>query len=215
MKKPSLRSSTIMRKITFDIETKNTFQDAGSNDPVDLDISVVCIHDSGDAEKGIAPTGDDDGFSSFLEADFPKLWPLIEQADMLISFNGDHFDIPLLNKYYPGDLSKIKSLDLMVEVKNSLGRRIKLDTLAEATLGKKKTGHGLDAIVWWRKGEIDKIIKYCIEDVRITKELYEYAQKNGHLKYKDIVTNTVKDIKLNPANWEVKNDHTMTFTLPF
>ncbi|MEI6058044.1 MAG: ribonuclease H-like domain-containing protein [bacterium] len=204
-----------MRKITFDIETKNTFQDAGSNDPADLDISVVCIHDSGDAARGIPPTGDSDGFSSFLEADFPKLWPILEQADMLISFNGDHFDIPLLNKYYPGDLSKIKSLDLMVEVKNSLGRRIKLDTLAEATLGKKKSGHGLDAIVWWRKGEIDKIIKYCIEDVRITKELYEYAQKNNHLKYKDIVTNTIKDIKLNPANWEVKNDHTMTFTLPF
>ena len=198
-----------MRKITFDIETKNTFQDAGTNDPAGLDISVVCIHDSAATENGA------DGFSSYLEADFPKLWPILEQADMLITFNGDHFDIPLLNKYYSGDLSKIKSLDLLVEVKNSLGRRIKLDTLAEATLGKKKSGHGLDAIVWWRKGEVDKIIKYCIEDVRITKELYEYAQKNGHLKYKDIVTNTVKEIKLDPTKWEEKTDHTLTFTLPF
>jgi DEAD/DEAH box helicase domain-containing protein len=210
-----------MRKITFDVETKNTFQDVASNDPVDLDISVVCIHDSGDAEKGIAPTGDN-GISSFLQADFPKLWPILEQADMLITFNGDHFDIPLLNKYYSGDLTKIKSLDLLVEVRNSLGRRIKLDSIAEATLGTKKSGHGLDAIVWWQSGEIDKIIKYCIDDVKITKELYDYALKNGHLKYRDFAAigqngekGANRDIKLDTKNWEKTNENAMTFTLPF
>ncbi len=204
-----------MRKITFDIETKNTFQDVESNDPVALDISVVCIHDSGDAEKGIEPTGDN-GYSSYLQADFPKLWPILERADMFITFNGNHFDIPLLNKYYSGDLTKIKSLDLLSEVRDSLGRRIKLDTLAEATLGKKKTGHGLDAIVWWQKGEIDKIIKYCLEDVKITKELYDYAYKNKHLKYKDLgAGGTVRDIKLDPTSWETPTETAMTFTLPF
>ncbi len=194
-----------MRKITFDIETRNTFHDAGSNDPADLDISVVCIHDSATDE-----------YTSYLQEDFPKLWPILEQADMLISFNGDHFDIPLLNKYYSGDLAKIKSLDLMVEVKNSLSRRIKLDTLAEATLGKNKSGHGLDAIIWWQNGEIDKIIKYCIEDVKITKELYDYALTNGKLLYKDFnAQNAVKEIKLDTAHWEKKDDSVMTFTLPF
>lgn len=194
-----------MRKITFDIETKNLFSDVGSNDPTALDISVVCIHDSLN-----------DTYSSFLEKDFPKLWPILEQADMLITFNGDHFDIPLLNKYYTGDLTKIKSLDLLVEVRNSLGRRIKLDTLAEATLGKNKAGHGLEAITWWQNGEIDKIIKYCIEDVRITKELYDYAMKNKKLLYKDLgAQGQIKEIKLNPTNWEQKIDSAMTFTLPF
>lgn len=194
-----------MRKITFDIETKNLFSDVGSNDPTALDISVVCIHDSLN-----------DTYSSFLEKDFPKLWPILEQADMLITFNGDHFDIPLLNKYYTGDLTKIKSLDLLVEVRNSLGRRIKLDTLAEATLGKNKAGHGLEAITWWQNGEIDKIIKYCIEDVRITKELYDYAMKNRKLLYKDLgAQGQIKEIKLNPTNWEEKIDSAMTFTLPF
>ncbi len=194
-----------MRKITFDIETRNLFQDVGSNDPVDLDISVVCIHDSAT-----------DTYSSFLQEDFPKLWPILEQADMLITFNGDHFDIPLLNKYYSGDLTRIKSLDLLVEVKNSLGRRIKLDTIAEATLGKNKSGHGLEAITWWQQGEIEKIIKYCTEDVRITKELYDYALKHGKLKYKDLgLKGDVRDIKLNTASWEKKADSAMTFTLPF
>lgn len=191
-----------MRVITFDIETKNIFQDVGSNDPVDLDISVVCIHDS--------ETGE---FTSYLEQDFGKLWSIIEQADAFVTWNGDHFDIPLLNKYYPGDLTKIKSIDLMREVQQVLGRRLKLDTVGEATLGRNKSGHGLDAIEWWRAGEIDKIIKYCIEDVRLTRDLYDYAVQHKHLKYKEL--GTIKEVRIDTSKWLQKEDHAMTFTLPF
>ncbi len=191
-----------MRIITFDIETKNTFQDVGSNDPRDLDISVVCIHDS--------ETGE---FTSYLERDFNKLWPILEQADALVTWNGDHFDIPLLDKYYPGDLTTIKSIDLMKEVQSVLGRRLKLDTVGEATLGRNKSGHGLDAIEWWRTGEIDKIITYCIEDVRLTRELYEYALEHKRLKYKEL--GTIKDVILNTSTWLERRDNAMTFTLPF
>ncbi len=194
-----------MRKITFDIETRNIFQDVNSNDPVDLDISVVCIHDSVTDE-----------YSSYLQEDLPKLWPILEKADMLITFNGDHFDIPLLNKYYSGDLTKIKSLDLLREIKDILGKRIKLDTIAEATLGVKKSGHGLEAVEWWKTGEIDKIIKYCVADVKLTKDLYEYAIKNGKLKYKDLgVQGAIRDIIFNTTDWEKVNENAMTFTLPF
>jgi DEAD/DEAH box helicase domain-containing protein len=191
-----------MRTITFDIETKNLFQDVGSNDPADLDISVICLHDSA--------TGD---YTSYLEADFGKLWPIFEQADSLVTWNGDHFDIPLLNKYYSGDISKIKSVDLMREVQLVLGRRLKLDNVGEATLGRNKSGHGLDAIEWWKNGEIDKIIKYCIDDVKLTRELYDYAMKNGHLKYRDM--GALKEIKLDTSKWEEIEKHAMTYTLPF
>lgn len=191
-----------MRKIFFDIETRNTFGEVGSNEVTALDISVVCIYDS-----------ETDQFSSYLQEDLNKLWPILERADMLIGFNSDHFDIPLLNKYYPGDLTKIKSLDLLKEIKNSLGRRIKLDDIAEATLGKNKIAHGLEAVTWWRKGEIDKIIKYCIEDVRITKEVYDYAREHGILKYKE--GQEIKDFKVNTKGWEKKENSAMTFTLPF
>jgi DEAD/DEAH box helicase domain-containing protein len=194
-----------MRRITFDIETKNFFSDVGSNDPTALDISVVCIHDSLD-----------DSYQSFLEKDFPKLWPILEKADILVTWNGDHFDIPLLNKYYSGDLTRIKSVDLMNEVRNAMGRRLKLDTVAEATLGINKSGNGFDAVNWWNKGEIDKIIKYCIDDVRITKEIYEYAQKNSKLKYKDLgVGGAVREIKLDTTHWEKAPESALTFTLPF
>ncbi len=191
-----------MKRITFDIETKNFFQDVGSNDPVDLDISVVCIHDS---ETNI--------YSSFLEKDFNKLWPILEQADMLITWNGDHFDIPILNKYYPGDLTKIRSLDLMKEVQKVLGRRLKLDNVSSSTLGENKNGASADAITLWEKGEIDKLIEYCINDVKLTKDLYDYAFTHKHVKYKD--TGVIKDIKLDTSDWDVPQSSSMTFTLPF
>src|SRR3989338_3783792 len=191
-----------MRKVTFDIETSNLFSDVGSNDPAKLALSVVCVHDS-----------ETDSYSSYLEEDLGKLWPILEKTDMLIGYNSDHFDIPLLNKYYPGDLTKIKSLDLLKEIRASLGRRVKLDDIAEATLGKKKIGHGLEAIVWWKNGEKDKVVKYCLEDVKITKELYQYALKNKHVKYRE--GTVVKDIKLDPSNWEKTGETAMTHTMPF
>ncbi len=191
-----------MRKITLDLETKNMFADVNSNDPTELDISVVCIHDSLD-----------DSYKSFTETNLKDLWPILEQADMLITWNGDHFDIPLLNKYYSGDLNKIKSLDLMKEVQLVLGRRLKLDTVGQATLGRAKSGHGLEAIEWWKKGEIEKIIAYCIDDVRLTKEIYDYAIANSCLKYSDI--GVLKNIKLDTSKWEIPQSASMTFTLPF
>lgn len=191
-----------MRKIVFDIETSNTFQDVGKADPALLDLSVICVYDS-----------DTNKYTSYTQEELSQLWPILEKADILIGYNSDHFDIPLLNKYYPGDLTQIKSLDLLKEIRNSLGRRLKLDSVAEATLGKKKIGHGLDAIVWWKNGEVDKVKKYCEEDVRITKELYEYALKNGMLKYKDL--GEARDIKLDTTDWEEKEGGSITHTLPF
>lgn len=191
-----------MRKIVFDIETKNTFQEAGSADPASLDLSIICIHDS-----------ETDTYSSFLEEELPKLWPIIERADVLIGYNSDHFDIPILNKYYHGDLSKIKSLDILNEIKNVLGRRVSLDQVAEGTLGRGKNGHGLQAIKWWKEGDIDSLRKYCMEDVKITKEIYDYALKNQLLKFKE--AGKTFDIKLATSNWEKSNNHSLTFSLPF
>ncbi|MFZ2049140.1 MAG: ribonuclease H-like domain-containing protein [Minisyncoccia bacterium] len=191
-----------MRKIVFDIETKNVFADVGKNDPSLLDISIVCIHDS-----------ETDTYSSYLEDELPKLWPILERADMLIGYNSDHFDIPLLNKYYPGDLTKIKSLDILKEIQKSYGRRMKLDQIAEGTLGKNKSGSGFDAIIWWKKGEIDKIRQYCLEDVKITKEVYEYARANNKLIFKE--GGVLNEIKLDTSEWEEPNENKLTFTLPF
>ncbi|MBA3550799.1 ribonuclease H-like domain-containing protein [Patescibacteria group bacterium] len=191
-----------MRKIVFDIETKNTFQDVGKNDPTLLDLSLVGVWDS-----------ETNKYTTYLENELNQLWPIIEHADILIGYNSDHFDIPLLNKYYPGDLTKIKSVDLLKEIRNSLGRRLKLDHIAEGTLGINKSGHGLQAITWWKQGEIEKIKEYCLDDVKITKKLYDYALKHGKLKYKDGEKNV--SIPLNTSTWDILEENSLTHTLPF
>lgn len=195
-------SSNGMRKIVFDIETKNTFQDTGSNDPVSLDLSLVGIYDY-----------ETDSYQSFLEEDLGKLWPIFEKADMIIGFNSDHFDIPILNKYYSGNLLQIKSLDILNEIKKSLGRRVSLSQVAEATLGKGKLGKGLDAIKWWKDGDIESLRKYCLEDVLITKEVYDYALLNKSLKYKE--SGSILSVPIDVQSWEKKEDGSMTFSLPF
>jgi len=178
-----------MRAITFDIESISDSVVRGHIDVAEQELTVVAIHDS--------ETGE---YSSYFREELPKLWPVLERADMLIGFNSDTFDIPLLNRYYPGDLSHIRSLDILSEVQKVLGRRIRLQSLAEATLGKGKKGDGLKAGEWWKEGKKDKVAEYCIEDVRLTRELYDYAMKHHVLKYKDL--RDIRDIKIDTAHWE-------------
>ncbi|MDP2642211.1 MAG: ribonuclease H-like domain-containing protein [bacterium] len=191
-----------MRKVVLDVETKNFFPDVGKNDPALLDIALVAIYDS-----------ETDSYSSYLEDELIKLWPIIERADMLIGFTSDHFDIPLLNKYYPGDLTKIKSLDILREIKNSYGRRMRLEQLAEGTLGKHKIGWGADATNWWKSGDVEKVRAYCIDDVRLTRELYDYARAHNKLIFKE--GGKLNEIKLDTSNWENPSDNKLTFSLPF
>lgn len=186
-----------MRKIVFDIESKNF-----SNSVESIELSLVAIHDS-----------ETDQYTSYLEDELHKLWPILERADMLIGFNSETFDIPVLNRYYPGNLAQIKSLDILKEIKAQYGRRMKLDQLAEGTLGKNKSGWGIEAVKWWRTGEIDKIRQYCIDDVKITKEIYDFALANNKLLFKE--GKDVKEIKLDTSGWETPQDSKLTFSLPF
>ena len=191
-----------MRKIVFDIETSNIFSDVGSSDPAALDIAVVGIHDS-----------ETDSFSAFAQGELTKLWPILERADMLIGFYSEYFDLPLLNKYYPGDLAKIKHLDVLKEIRRQYGRGMKLDQLAEGTLGRKKSGHGLEATKWWKEGKTEQVREYCLDDVRITKEIYDYAMANQKLLFKE--GKEVKEIKLDTSEWEKPSENKMNFSLPF
>ena len=191
-----------MRPLVFDIETSNFFHDVGKADPSLLTISIVCIYDFAT-----------DTYDSFLENELPRLWPIMEKADMLIGYNSDHFDIPLLNKYYPGDLTQIKSLDLMQEIKRSLGRRIGLGKVGEGTLGTPKSADGALASKWWKDGEVDKVRQYCLDDVKITKEIYEYALANKKLRYKE--DGKIFEVPIDVTRWLEKQEKGITSTLPF
>ncbi len=185
--------------IIFDLETQNLFEEVGSNNAADLDISVATFYET-----------DTDTYTTVHVDDLQKVWPIIERGDALVTYNGEHFDIPLLNKYYPGDLTQIKSIDMLVSIRNSLGRRLRLDSIASATVGAKKSADGLAAVRWWREGKIKEIMKYCEQDVKVTKKVFDFALENGCVKFKDGYRK--KEI---PLDISEKEETSMTHSLLF
>ena len=162
------------REVVLDIETQNTFQDVGAYNPALLSVSLVGCY-----------FYETDSYESFLEENLPKLWPRLERADRVIGYNLFGFDYPCLQSYYTGDFRKIPTVDLMLEIEKRLGFRIKLDSVAHATLGMGKSGDGLQAVEFWKKGDIDNLRKYCLQDVRITRDIYEYALAQQNVSFID------------------------------
>ena len=158
-------------KIVFDIETKNTFADVGGEQNIDkLDVSVVCVY-----------SYLNDKYICFEEHEFEALADIMQNAELIIGFASKRFDVPVLNKYFKYNLHAVPHYDILEQIENSWGRRISLDLLGEANLGMKKSGHGLDAIDWYRNGEMEKLKEYCTQDVRITKEIFDLIRKQGYL----------------------------------
>ena len=161
-------------EIVLDIETQNTFQDVGAYNPALLSISLIGCY-----------FYETDTYEAFLEADLPKLWPRLERSSRVIGYNLFGFDYPCMQRYYTGDFRNIPTVDIMREIEKRIGFRVKLDDVAHATLGIGKSGHGLLAVEFWKNGEIEKLKDYCLQDVKITKEVYDHALQNHQVKYFD------------------------------
>lgn len=178
-----------MRGLVFDIETSDVFDNEKRN-PEDLTLSVIAVY-----------SYPDDTYTAYTQEELPQLWEVMRNIDTLIGFNNNHFDTPLLNKYAPMDLLKeYDSIDLLESVRQSLGRRIRLDWIAEGTLGINKSGDGLQAVEWWKQGEVEKVKQYCIDDVRITKDVFDYALKHEELLYNDF--GLVHTVPIDTSRWK-------------
>lgn len=167
-----------MLQVILDVETKKTFDEVGGYFPEQLGISFVgiCVRD------GFSGKGEMQGF---FEKDLGKLFPILEQADLVIGFNIDGFDMPTFTNYYSGDITQIPTLDLLSRIKNSAGHRISLDAVAGETLGVGKSGSGLDAIKYYSTGQLDKLRDYCLQDVAVTRDVYDFGLKQGFVKFKN------------------------------
>ena len=151
---------------------------------------------------------------SFLESQLADLYKILENASMLIGFNIVNFDLPVLQAYYPGDVTQFKTFDILDDIKEKLGHRLALDDVVRATLGKKKSGHGLAAIELYKEGKIKELQQYCEDDVTLTRQLFDFGVENGEIYYMDHMGKaTIKvDWKRVFAEKE-KND--ISLTLPF
>lgn len=187
--------------VVIDVETQLTFRDVGGYDPKKLKISVAGLYDYAT-----------DSYLSFTEPELPRLFPFLENASAIVGFNIIDFDLPALNPYYVGDLTKFRTIDLLKFVEKSLGFRISLDDLVRETLGAKKTGHGLLAIEYFKNGEWDKLKKYCLSDVQLTHDLYEYGKLHNKVFY-----NTASGRREIPVAWKdiEEPSATVNLTLPW
>ena len=180
-----------MDKLVIDIETKNTFADVGGQGNIPaLEASFVGVY-----------SYNDNKYYSFFEQDFARLGELLRKAGLIIGFSINRFDIPVMKKYYElgnrfstginFNIFALERCDLLDMIEETMGFRVGLDILAKTNLNVGKTSHGLEAIKFYKEGRLIELEEYCLNDVKITKELYELAKSRGHLLIPERTTGTL------------------------
>ena len=166
----------------FDIETQRSAQEVGGWHRADLmRISCAVVYDS-----------QTDEYHTYTEPQVAEMIDALGQFELVIGFNIKRFDYNVLSGYSDQDFGRLPTLDLLEEIHKRLGYRLSLDHLARVTLGRQKTADGLQALRWWKQGRIDEIIAYCRQDVKITKDLFEYGQANKYLLFNNKAGSTVR-----------------------
>jgi DEAD/DEAH box helicase domain-containing protein len=163
--------------LVFDIETQNFFTnpDVGWDNYAALKISVVGVY-----------SYLEDRYYCYEENEMDKLAELFNDAKRIVGFSMNRYDVPVLNNYFqriPGapKLWEMERVDLLEEIEMATGQRISLDRLAGANLGVNKTHHGSEAITLYRDGKIEELKAYCLNDVKLTKDLYDLYRKQNYL----------------------------------
>jgi DEAD/DEAH box helicase domain-containing protein len=180
-----------MKNLSFDFSVPS----AG---PIVLDVETQYLSDEvpggwGSVDKfriAMVVTWDQpNGIRVWFEEDVPRLLHELENFDPVVTFNGEGFDFKVLSAYGPVDSLYKKSMDMLAKLSRQLGFRIKLETLAQATLGRGKSGSGTDCVGWWRSGDPvlrQKAVDYCKMDVELTRDIYQFAKQNAYLLIDDV-----------------------------
>jgi len=185
-------SDTWLNRIIYlDLETQRLAHEVGGWHNAHLmGVSVGVIYDSMDQR-----------FYVFKEDEVDLLIRHLQKADLIVGFNIKRFDYKVLSAYTKLDLSDLNTFDILEYIYKKTGRRLSLDHLARETLNIKKWADGIQAVKWFREGDMKNLIRYCKEDVRITKELFHFGMTQGMLIYRDKYTQ--RRVRL-PVNWNFK-----------
>ncbi len=186
----------------LDIETKNTFFDVGGEKNIKhLDLSLACVYSYAS-----------DKFLSFWENEISDLGDLLKKSSLIVGFGINRFDLPVLEKYFKFNLKSLRRIDLLDEIEITLGRRWSLDSLARANLGVGKTHHsGLEAIRLWNEKKLGELEEYCLNDVKITRDIFELAKLRGYLYLPENFSTHLSKIELDFTNviTEASNEKTL------
>lgn len=157
--------------LVIDVETQKLVQEVGGWDHVDLlGVSVACAYDS-----------KTDQFLSYRENELKKLIDLCEDR-LVIGYNIRGFDLPVLAPYGL-ESRKLDVFDIMYDLETLTRQRfLKLEAVARGTLSAGKSADGLMAVEWWKSGQVQKIIDYCIQDVKVTRDIFQFGRQNGFVR---------------------------------
>jgi len=172
-------SAKIFKKIlnygVLDIETRRSAKDVGGwNQAQKMGVSCAILFDS-----------KTNTYQKYFQDDIEALIYKLGTYDLVIGFNIIKFDYKVLSGLSDFDFLSLPTLDILLKVHERLGYRLSLDHLAGQTLGCNKSADGLMALKWWKQGKIDKIIEYCKQDVKVTRDLYLYGRQNQFLVFKN------------------------------
>lgn len=163
-----------MNIVVFDLETQNLFEDVGGRSNIGA-LKMSC---------GVTWSSVRNDFTLYWEKDIPALIAELKSAGRIVGFNIKSFDYEVLRPYAPNErLQFLPTIDILDDLFRQLSFRVSLDSVARATLGSTKSASGLQAVEWWRAGELDKLAEYCKVDVDVTRQVYEFGCVNGYVNY--------------------------------
>lgn len=162
--------------VFFDLETQRAAGDVGGwGNKRAMGMSV-----------GVTFSTAEQRYRIYTERTVDDLVHELMRAELVVGFNHLGFDYEVLMAYTIIDLPhQLRTFDLLIETEKALGHRLKLESIAQATLGIGKIAEGLEAIKWWREGKLHQLAEYCCFDVKVTKLVYEHARETGELRYID------------------------------
>jgi len=159
--------------VYFDLETQKSAEEVGGWDKISrMGMSVGVTYSTARGDYRI-----------YGEPQVNDLVTQLQRADLVVGFNILRFDYEVLHGYTSLDLTQIPTLDMLVELTNTLQHRLSLDSIANATFGLEKTAEGLQAIRWFKEGKLHEIAEYCCYDVKLTKLVHEYGCQHRQLHY--------------------------------
>ncbi|HXU29052.1 MAG TPA: DEAD/DEAH box helicase [Thermoanaerobaculia bacterium] len=177
------------RTILFDLETLRSAAEVGGWNRADrMGVAV-----------GVLYFLEEDRFESYREDRVGDLVEALRSATQVVGFNSRRFDYKVLEGYAGRGLSReLPTLDLLEEVRRVAGFRMKLDHLAQETLGAAKSADGLQSLAWVAEGRFDEVEEYCRHDVEILRDLFLFGRREGYLMFRD----KRRDVRLRlPVSW--------------
>lgn len=158
----------------FDLETQRSADEVGWDN---IDLMYMSV--------GVVYMEPEGKYHLFKEDRVTDMLDLLFSADRVVSYNGLRFDNIVLSHYSNRNIRDLNSVDMYIDIKEGMGRERgpKLDSVAKATLGDDsgKNANPLDVFEWYENGDYEKLFRYCKNDVKITKGVYDFGQKHGYV----------------------------------